>query len=92
MIDFLERLKAIAKYENLTREDLAEKVGIRYTRINNVINGRGQIRIEEVEQIGEAFPEYAFWIAYGKEHPEIGQISPMTKATQEDYRQQGKAG
>ncbi len=91
-MDVLERIKAIEKAEGLNREELALKAGIKYTRLRNAIGGQVKLRHEEIEQIGNAFPEYAYWLAYGKEIPEAGQISPMTKATQEDYRQQGKAG
>lgn len=79
-MNFIERIKELCRIEGLTREDLAEKCGIRYTRINNVLIGRGHIRTDELEQIGNAFPEYKHWIAYGSELPEAGQISPMTKA------------
>lgn len=91
-MEVLERIEAIQKGEGLKREEFANKAKIAYTRLNNIFSGRAKIRHEEIELIGNAFPEYAFWIAYGKELPEAGQISPMTKATQEDYRQQGKAG
>lgn len=92
MSNFLERLKELTKIENLTREDLAEKVGIRYTRISNLFNERGHVRIEEVEEIGNAFPEYKHWLVYGEELPEAGQISPATKKAQQDLNQTGVAG
>lgn len=78
MDTFLERLKEIVKSEEMTREDLAEKTGIRYTRLNNVFNKRGNVKSDEIEAIGKAFPQYKLWLAYGEEMPEAGQISPMT--------------
>lgn len=91
-MNVLERIKELEKLEELSREELANKTGIKYTRLRNAIGGQVKLRHEEIEAIGNAFPEYAFWIAYGKEIPEAGQISPMTKKTQIDYGQQGKAG
>ena len=92
MSSFLDRLKEVTKSEGLTREDLAEKIGVRYTRINNVMNGRGNIKSEEIELIGKAFPNFKYWLVFGEELPEAGQISPMTKRTADDYQEQGKAG
>lgn len=78
-MNFIERIKELCRLEDLSREDFAEMCGMRYTRINNVLNSRGHIRIDELEQIGNAFPEYKHWIVFGVELPEAGQISPMTK-------------
>lgn len=92
MNEFIERLKQICKSEGLTHEQLAQKSKLRYTRISNLMNKRGQIKQEELEQLGNTFPQYAYWLAYGKEIPEAGQISPMTKDAQSKLGTPGKAG
>ncbi len=92
MNDFLSRLNEVAKSEELTREDLAEKTGMKYTRISNLFNKRGHIRAEEIEAIGKAFPKYKYWLAFGEELPEAGQISPMTKEQMKHLETQRTAG
>ncbi len=77
--DFLERVKEIEKYEQLGREDLAMKAGMKYTRLRNLLGGQGQPRLEDIEALTSAFPEYKHWLVFGEELPEAGQISPMTK-------------
>lgn len=91
MPKFVERLKAVLSHENMTREDLAELTGLRYTRINNAMNKRGKFDEDELELIAEKFPTFEFWLHTGKELPEAGQISPATKITQETYKGAGKA-
>lgn len=87
--DFLERIRQIENFENLGREELAMKAGMKYTRLRNLMSGQGQPRIEDIIKIADAFPEYSHWLIYGKELPEAGQISPMTKKTADDYRETG---
>lgn len=92
MSAFIERLRQLCKSEGLTHEELAIKAGFKPSRISNLMNQRGQIKQEELEQLGTTFPEYAFWLAYGKELPEAGQISPMTKEAQKSLGTHGEAG
>lgn len=79
-MDAVDRIKAIIEQEALTKDSLTIKTGISYTRWNTVINRRGKVRLEEIEALGKAFPEYRFWLAFGEENKLAGQISPMTKA------------
>lgn len=91
MSAFIERLRQLCKSEELTHEELAIKAGFKPSRITNLMNQRGQIKQEELEQLGTTFPEYAYWLAYGRELPEAGQISPMTKKAQQELKTQRKA-
>lgn len=91
MEDAVIRIKEICELERLSREELAQRTGITYSRWHNLMNDRGKIKSEEIEATGKAWPEYMLWIAYGIEKPEIGQISPMTKITLGELRTQGKA-
>lgn len=88
-MDILERIEIIQKSKGLNREDMAIETGIKFSRLNNIFSGRAKIRHEEIEAIGKKYKEYGYWLAYGEEIPEAGQISPMTKATMEDYKKTG---
>ena len=78
-MDAVDRIKTIIEKEALTKDDLTLKTGISYTRWNTVINRRGKVRLEEIEALGKAFPEYRFWLAFGEEMTEAGQVSPLAK-------------
>lgn len=82
-MDIRERIKAIEKAEGLTREDLANRIGLKYTRLRNLVGGQTIFRIEDIQAIASVFPEYEYWLFCGKEIPEAGQISPMTKSAQD---------
>lgn len=88
-MDVIDRIKLLIEEEKLTRESLASITGVSYTRWQTVLNRKGKARHDDIEALGKAFPNYAYWIAYGTEIPEAGQISPMTKKAQRDYRETG---
>lgn len=91
MEEVILRIKSICEMEEISREELATKTGITYSRWHNLMNDRGKIKSEEIEATGKAWPEYKLWVAYGEEIPEAGQISPMTKKSLEDLGKQGMA-
>ncbi len=91
-MDVRERIKNIEKTEKLSREDLAIKAGMKYTRLRNLVGGQTVFRMEDLEAIAKIFPEYEYWLYTGKEIPEAGQISPMTKQAREELKTHGKAG
>ena len=73
--------------------ELEELTGIsRYTwsNLKNPAKSR-EIKEEEITAIGKVFPEYRWWVLTGEEMPEVGQISPMTKAAQKELGIQRKA-
>lgn len=90
-MSYIERIKEIEKAEGLSREELAMKCGMKYTRLRNVIGGQAEVRASDLAVIAAAFPEYEVWLFTGKEYPGEGQISPMTKATQKELGTQRKA-
>jgi len=90
-MDYIDRIKEIEKSENLSREDLAMKCGLKYTRLRNVVGGQAELRASDLATIASAFPEYEVWLFTGKEYPAEGQISPMTKSAQKDLGKLGKA-
>lgn len=78
-MDLQNRIKELEKSEGLTREELALKAGLKYTRLRNVVGGQTLPRIEDLQAIAKVFPEYEYWIYTGKELPDCGQISPLSK-------------
>lgn len=78
-MDVIDRIKLLVQAEGLTREDLTRVTGVSYTRWQTVINRKGKARHDDIESLGKAFPDYAYWLAYGEELPIAGQVSPMTK-------------
>lgn len=90
-MDEIERIKLLIDSEGLTREKFARLIDMPYSRLLNVFSGRAKPRFEDMAAIEREWPEYGYWIAYGKELPEAGQISPMTKAAMDNLKTQGKA-
>jgi hypothetical protein len=56
-----------------------------------VLRRKVALRSKELSSIAALFPEFEYWILSGKELPQAGQISPMTKATQSELGTQRKA-
>ncbi len=50
------------------------------------------MRTSELEALHALFPEYKVWLSTGDEFPEAGQISPMTKREQQNYKTPPKVG
>ncbi|MFC3115966.1 helix-turn-helix domain-containing protein [Cellvibrio fontiphilus] len=90
-MSYIERIKEIEKAEGLSREELAMKCGMKYTRLRNVIGGQAEVRASDLAVIASAFPEYEVWLFTGKEYPNEGQISPITKITLGELGTQRKA-
>lgn len=88
----IERINLILEHEGITRDELSRRTGIGYNRWLSVIQRKTKLRHEEIEAMGKAWPEYKYWLAYGEELPEAGQISPMTKAAQSKLGTPGQAG
>lgn len=90
-MSYIDRIKEIEKTEGLSREELAMKCGMKYTRLRNVIGGQAEVRASDLAMIANAFPEYEVWLFTGKEFPKEGQISPMTKQSLGDLGTLGRA-
>lgn len=73
-----ERIKLIIESTEMSREKFALKVGIPYTRISNIFSGRAKVRHEEIEAIGNTFPQFMTWLAYEVIALETAQIDPMS--------------
>ncbi|MFC3155706.1 XRE family transcriptional regulator [Gilvimarinus japonicus] len=91
-LDAIERINILLREEKITRDELSRRTGISYNRWLSVIQKKTQLRHGEIQALGEIWPDYKMWLAFGEEMPEVGQISPMTKKAQEDLGTAGKAG
>ncbi|MDP2506722.1 helix-turn-helix transcriptional regulator [Oceanobacter sp. 3_MG-2023] len=87
-----DRIKELRTAEQLTIDDLSEKSGIKGSRVRNLLSGQTPVRIDDIQAIGEAFPEYKYWLAFGEEMPEAGQISPETKKALAELKTRPEAG
>lgn len=70
-----ERIRALVKY--LSPAVVAKKTGLDRRRWGTVAhNLKVKVRIEDMDALLDAFPEYELWIWKGDVEPAKGQISP----------------
>jgi hypothetical protein len=72
----LGRIKMLLRAKQLKVDELASLTNIAYSRWANVLAGKAKLRHAEVEALGNVFPQYRLWLAYGDTLPEAGQTSP----------------
>lgn len=82
-MDAIERIDILLKLENLSRTKISEMTGVKPSRWANVMKRQAKLYQEDMETLYKLFPEYKYWLATGDEMLEAGQISPMTKKSQE---------
>lgn len=73
------------KFKGLKMDDLALKTQIGYSRWSNVLSGKVKIRHEEIEALGNAYPEHKLWLAFGDTIPGAGQTSPCVAEEPAEY-------
>lgn len=78
-MDTVERVKMLLKIEGMSRAGLAEKSGIDKNRWDTVLKRRGRLSDVELQALEAIWPAYGYWIAYGKELLDVGQVSPARK-------------
>lgn len=71
-----KRIRILRDALSLGRQAFADKTGIKKQTIEHIEMERQKINGEQLLAIGNQFPEYRFWLAYGETLPEAGQISP----------------
>ena len=76
-----DRFKLLEECEGFKMPWLEERTGVKAKRWHT-IKQRGDMRSSELSELIDLWPEYAYWLSTGKEIPESGQISPMTKRAQ----------
>lgn len=70
-----ERIRALVKY--LSPATVAKKTGLDRRRWGTVAhNLKVKVRIEDMDALLDAFPEYELWLWKGEVDPAKGQISP----------------
>jgi hypothetical protein len=91
MNTIIDRFLLILQEEQRLMPWLELQTGIPRKRWTN-IKQRGVMRTEELEAIYKLYPEYEVWLATGKEYPQQGQISPMTKRAHASLKTGPQAG
>jgi DNA-binding XRE family transcriptional regulator len=71
-----KRVRILRDALELGRHAFAEKTGIKKQTIESIEMERQKINGAQLQAIGNQFPEYRYWLAYGETLPEAGQISP----------------
>lgn len=74
-----DRFRELVEVEGLKMPWLEAETGISKKRWTNVRHGTVEMRAEEIAAIEKLYPEYGYWLAFGKELPEAGQVSPAAK-------------
>ena len=87
-----DRLRLLMELESLKAPFLEKQTGIHKRRWQTVKDSAAEMRVTEIEALEKIYPEYAYWLATGKELPEAGQISPMTKRAHTTSKTAPKAG
>ena len=57
-------------------KELAEVNSKDYVRWQSIKRGRARIGAEEVELLGNLYPQYRWWLMTGEVMPDKGQVSP----------------
>ncbi|MBV7564585.1 DNA-binding protein [Pseudomonas sp. sia0905] len=57
-------------------KELADVNSKDYLRWQNIKRGRARLGADEVELLGQTYPQYRWWLMTGEVMPDKGQISP----------------
>ncbi|MED5606225.1 DNA-binding protein [Pseudomonas sp. JH-2] len=68
--------RALLLLEQTSLKDLAEVNSKDYVRWQSIKRGRARIGAEELERLGELYPQYRWWLLTGESLPVAGQSSP----------------
>jgi len=79
-----QRLKQLRLCKNLTRDELAIKLGIKSGQIAAIENERQLMPAWYLSAIYKKWPEHVFWLATGFQIPEQGHIEPKEQS-EEDF-------
>lgn len=77
--DSLIRVRILKNYKKFTYRDLSDFSGVPMVIWKRFFNNKAPLYWENFEHISKMCPGYECWIAFGKERPEYGDISPMTE-------------
>lgn len=86
--DEIDRIKLCINLADISQAKIGEACGIEKDRLSKSLKRKIRLSSTEVIKLANYFHEFRHWIIFGEEQPEIGQISPMTKLAQKDYRAQ----
>ena len=78
-MDAVDRVRLLKELERLENRDLTEITGSKKDYWKNTLQRKQRLYQDELEKLGQKFPEYAVWLGTGIEVVNEGHISPMTK-------------
>ena len=70
--------RALLLLGRISLSDLAMTNSREYVRWQNVKRGSVRIGAAEIEELGNKFPKYRYWLISGEEIEAVGQVSPLT--------------
>ncbi|HIK98937.1 MAG TPA: DNA-binding protein [Dehalococcoidia bacterium] len=82
--------RAFQLLESASLKELTKLGETDYVRWQNIKRGRAQLRANEVEIIGKAFPNYRWWLMTGEVKPEMGQTSPEYDGANAALKERGE--
>lgn len=85
--DEIDRLKLCIKLADISQAKIGEACEIDKDRLSKALTKKIRLSSAEIIRLANYFHEHRHWIVFGEELPEAGQVSPMTKIAQRDYRQ-----
>ncbi|MCQ4269343.1 DNA-binding protein [Pseudomonas stutzeri] len=68
--------RALKLLEATSLKDLAEVNSKEYVRWQSIKRGKARMSAEEIEQLGQLYPSYRWWLMTGEVMPDKGQTSP----------------
>lgn len=87
-MDEIDRLKLCITLTDADTVKLQEAAGMDKSRFSKTLKKKIRLSSSELIALANCFPSYKHWIVFGEERPESGDVSPMTKLAQKDYRTQ----
>ncbi|WP_287031321.1 DNA-binding protein [Pseudomonas sp. UBA6310] len=73
--------RALQLLERTSLKELAEVNSKDYVRWQSIKRGRARISAEELEVLGEKYPQFRWWLMTGEVMPDKGQLSPAYEET-----------
>lgn len=77
-MDEVDRLSLLFKFTGRSKKSVLEEAGVDYARFADVQRRKVALRAGELTAIAACFPAYKYWLVFGEELPEAGQVSPLT--------------
>ena len=81
-----KRIRLLRDTLGLGRQAFADKTGLKKQTVENIEREAQKVNGEQLKAIGNEWPEYKYWLAWGEVLPEAGQISPQLEETRKNLQ------